>query len=95
MTYAVKRSLGFQPWGVVNPWGFANLAQPQRRRVPSYYVWQTHPHTLRMHHLGGLLDNRETRMEMYSLIGLALTTVFVVRPMLTSRLKKNRRRRRR
>lgn len=81
MTYAAKRYLGYEPWGVTNPWVYANLAQPQRRRVPSKYVWQTHPPREGMHPLGQILspESRGTRMEIYSLIGLALTSVYVWR----------------
>lgn len=87
MTYAVKRYLGYEPWGVTNPWVYANLAQPQRRRVPSKYVWQTHPPREGMHPLGALgqviadlmsPDARATRMEIYSLCGLGLTALFVM-----------------
>lgn len=91
MTYAVKRHLGYGPWGVTNPWVFADLSQPQRRRVPSKYVWQTHPPREGMHPLGQLsplttltsaaeaAEARARRMEVYSLIGLGLTSLFVWR----------------
>lgn len=104
MTYAVKRYLGYQPWGVVNPWGFADLSQPQRRRVPSYYIWQTHPPRAGMHPLGAIgeavaeflsPEARDRRMEVYSLVGLGLTSVFVLRPLFSAKVTRNRSRRRR
>lgn len=88
MTYSVKRRLGYEPWGVVNPWVFANLAQPQRRRVPSKYIWQTHPPREGMHPLGqvtlslpdaGASEARARRMEIYSLIGISLSALIVWR----------------
>lgn len=80
MSYAVKRRLGFQPWGVTNPWVFANLAQPQRRRVRSGFIWQTHPPRAGIHPLGQIpllsdAEARATRMERYALAGLAMSAV--------------------
>jgi hypothetical protein len=107
MTYAVKRHLGYEPWGVTNPWVYADLSQPQRRRVPSKYIWQTHPPREGMHPLGQIpgltagvealtaAERRGRRMEVYSLIGIALTSVYLwkaMRPGLTR--NKGRRRRR-
>ena len=100
MTYAVKRSLGYQPWGVTNPWVFADLSQPQRRRVPSRFIFQTHPPRAGMHPLGSLVsdlmapEGRSLRMEIYSVIGLGLTFMFVVRPMMKRKVAANSRRRR-
>jgi hypothetical protein len=104
MTYAVKRHLGYGPWGVTNPWVYANLAQPQRRRVPSKYVWQTHPPREGMHPLGAIgqvvadlmsPEARATRMEIYSLCGLGLTTIFVLSPAMAMMSNKNRKKRKR
>jgi hypothetical protein len=96
MTYAVKRHLGYEPWGVTNPWVYANLAQPQRRRVPSKYVWQTHPPRQGMHPLGQIFSeaSRGTRMEVYSLIGLTLTSLFVWRAFFRRPVARNKGRRR-
>lgn len=53
MTYRVNRALGFQPWGVTNPWVFANYGQPQRRRgYVSPMVFQTAGPYLKTAHLG-------------------------------------------
>jgi hypothetical protein len=99
MTYAVKRSLGYGPWGVTNPWVYADLAQPQRRRVPSKYVWQTHPPREGMHPLGGVgqivsditsADARPLRMELYSLVGLGLTAWFVMQASRRASMARNR-----
>lgn len=101
MAYQVKRYLGYGPWGVTNPWVFADLAQPQRRRVPSHYIWQTHPPREGMFPLGQVgqivgdltsAEARPLRMELYSLIGLGLTAWFVMR---SRRITGNKGRRRR
>lgn len=48
MSYRVNRSIGFQPWGVTNPWVFANYGQPQRLRGQvSPLVYTTQPPYLR------------------------------------------------
>ncbi len=84
MTYRVNRALGYQKWGIANPWVFADLSQPQRRRNGvSQYVWQTHPPRAGIHPLGqipiaslvGEADARAIRMERYALAGLALSAV--------------------
>jgi hypothetical protein len=94
MTYSVKRQLGYAPWGVTNPWVYANLAQPQRRRVPSNYIWQTHAPRYGVHPLGGLGqaiaslfpdEARAKRMEFYSLLGLAATGFILLRPVMSAR----------
>jgi hypothetical protein len=52
MSYRVNRSIGFQPWGVTNPWVFADLSQPQRQRGSvSPLVYTTQPPYLRSAHL--------------------------------------------
>jgi len=104
MTYAVKRYLGSQPWAVNNPWVFADLSQPQRRRGgPSKYVWQTHPPREGMFPLGSVgqvvsdltsADARPLRMELYSLIGLALTAWFVMKSSRSMVRNKGRRKKR-
>lgn len=53
MTYRVNRALGFQKWGVTNPWVFANYGQPQRKRgYVSPMVFQTAGPYLKSAHLG-------------------------------------------
>lgn len=53
MSYKVNRSLGYQPWGVTNPWVFADLSQPQRKRGRvSPMVFQTAGPFLKSAHLG-------------------------------------------
>lgn len=53
MTYRVNRALGYQPWGVTNPWVFADLSQPQRQRGSvSQFIYTTQPPRLRSEHLG-------------------------------------------
>lgn len=60
MSYKVNRSLGYQPWGVTNPWVFADLSQPQRQRGNvSPMVFQTAPPALRSAHLGATEDQDE------------------------------------
>jgi hypothetical protein len=40
----INRALGFQKWGVTNPWVFADFGQPQRLRGQvSPMIFQTHP----------------------------------------------------
>lgn len=53
MSYRVNRALGFQRWGVTNPWVFANYGQPQRKRGRvSPMVFQTAGPYLKTAHLG-------------------------------------------
>jgi len=53
MTYRVNRALGYQPWGVTNPWVFADFGQPQRQRGSvSQFIYTTQPPRLRSEHLG-------------------------------------------
>lgn len=88
MTYRVNRALGFQPWGVTNPWVFANYGQPQRKRgYVSPMVFQTSGPYLKTVHLGQAPNEAEAellrraaedlrrseRMENYALAGLALS----------------------
>lgn len=52
MSYRVNRSRGFQPWGVTNPWVFADYGQPQRLRGQvSPLVYTTQPLYTRSAHL--------------------------------------------
>lgn len=52
-TYKVQRWRGYMPWGVTNPWVFANFGQPQRHRgYVSPMAFQTNPPRLLNHHLG-------------------------------------------
>lgn len=52
MSYRVDRSIGFQPWGVTNPWVWADYGQPQRLRGQvSPLVYTTQPLYTRSAHL--------------------------------------------
>lgn len=78
MTYKVNRAEGYQPWGVTNPWVFADLSQPQRKRGSvSPLVYKTHGAFLRSPHLGqtppSAEEARAIRMERYAMIGLFLS----------------------
>jgi hypothetical protein len=86
MSYNVNRALGYQKWGVTNPWVFADLSQPQRQRGNvSPAVFQTSGPFLKSAHLGQteteqtLLERAEAqhrrgeRMEKYALLGLAIS----------------------
>lgn len=91
MTYRVNRALGYQPWGVTNPWVWANYGQPQRRRgYVSPMVFQTQGPFLKSAHLGDegpsaaeaeLLRRAEAdlargeRMERYAVIGLTISAI--------------------
>jgi hypothetical protein len=60
MTYRVNRAAGFQPWGVTNPWVYANYGQPQRGRgYVSPMVFQTLGPYLKTAHLGEAVVNAE------------------------------------
>lgn len=53
MSYKTDRSVGFQKWGVTNPWVWANYGQPQRQRgTVSPMVFQTETPHLKSAHLG-------------------------------------------
>lgn len=83
MSYKVNRSLGYQPWGVTNPFVFADLSQPQRLRGGvSPVVFQTQPPSLRSAHLGQselqlaeLELKRAERMEKIAIAGFAVSVV--------------------
>lgn len=88
MSYKVNRDLGYQPWGVTNPWVWANYGQPQRRRgYVSPVVFQTHGPYLKSAHLGQTATETELlrrteqdlrrgeRMEKYALAGVALSAI--------------------
>lgn len=90
MSYKVNRALGYQKWGVTNPWVFADLSQPQRLRGGvSPAVFQTAGPYLKSAHLGqteteqALLDQaaaqerRGARMERYALVGLTISAISV------------------
>ena len=52
MSYRVNRDVVYQPWGVTNPWVFANYRQPQRARgFVSPLAYTTQPPYLRSAHL--------------------------------------------
>jgi hypothetical protein len=80
VSYKVNRALGFQKWGVTNPFVFADLSQPQRLRGQvSPIVFQTQPPSLRSAHLGQATDDaaerelkRAERMERIAIAGLAV-----------------------
>jgi hypothetical protein len=100
VSYRVNRAEGYRPWGVTNPWVFANYGQPQRGRgYVSPLVMQTHAPLLRSMHLGQAVESeserRAVRMETMAIIGLALSSTYLV--IALSKMKKvspNRRRRR-
>lgn len=80
MTYKVNRSLGYEPWGVTNPWVFANYGQPQRHRgYVSPMVFQTHVPQLKNPHLGQAVDyvdadrRRAARMEWIAVASLGVS----------------------
>lgn len=78
MSYKVNRALGFQRWGVTNPFVFADLSQPQRLRGGvSPVVFQTQPPSLRSAHLGQLSPEQELkraeRMEKIAMAGFAVS----------------------
>lgn len=89
MSYKVDRRLGYQPWGVVNPWVFADYGQPQRHRgYVSPIIFQTEPPVLSNHHLGYLgqattpsgtvvsdAEARGARMETLAKVGLGLSAL--------------------
>jgi hypothetical protein len=90
VTYQVNRALGFQRWGVTNPWVFADYGQPQRQRGNvSPMVFQTAGPYLKTAHLGTeptdveaeLLRRadaelkRGERMERYALAGLTVSAL--------------------
>lgn len=63
MSYKVNRALGYQKWGVTNPFVFADLSQPQRRRTfVSPVVFQTQPPSLLSAHLGQSDASPELRL---------------------------------
>lgn len=106
MSYKYDPSLGYQPWGVTNPWVFADLSQPQRfRGSVSPIVFQTQPPYLKSHYLGQTPSTDDggysARMERYTILGLALSAAslglfgwFAFRkPTIRNRMAANRRRR--
>jgi hypothetical protein len=104
VSYRVRRDLGYQPWGVTNPWVFANYGQPQRHRgYVSPLVYQTREPFLRSHYLGQTVttssldedQRRAMRMEAMGLVGLALSGAYLVIVLSqTKKMSSNRRRRR-
>jgi hypothetical protein len=107
MSYASRGSLGFQKWGVTNPWVWANLAQPQRQRGNvSPMVFQTAGPYLKSAHLGLTPEEelkRADRMEKIAITGLVMSTAslwlgyqfYKERRMVANRKKRRPRRRRR
>jgi hypothetical protein len=108
--YHVDRSIGYRPWGVTNPWVFADLSQPQRLRGSvSRGVFMTNPPKLVHPHLGQDADpnavreqkqeERAARMEKIAIIGLAISATSLVMFLHSAgafkKLMPNRRRRRR
>ncbi len=90
MSYKVNRDVGYQPWGVTNPWVFADLSQPQRQRGQvSPLVYTTQPPYLRSAHLSpprpylpsshlgqaSDADARGARMERYALAGVVFGAI--------------------
>ncbi len=80
MPYKVNRALGYQPWGVTNPFVFANYGQPQRHRgYVSPMVFQTHTPQLKNPHLGQTADfveedrRRARRMEWIAVASLGVS----------------------
>lgn len=88
MSYT-NRALGYQKWGVTNPWVWANYGQPQRRRgYVSPMAFQTAPPHLRSAHLGAaseveqqLLEKaqedleRGRRMERWAMVGVTISAL--------------------
>lgn len=110
MSYCVDRSIGYRPWGVTNPWVWANLAQPQRLRGNvSPMVFQTRGPFLQSAHLGQTETETELlrraaadlkrgeRMEKLAMTGVALSAVglLLTWSYYRKQLNPNRRRRRR
>ena len=107
MSYSYQRN-GYQPWGITNPWVFANYGQPQRQRgYVSPAVFQTNPPRLRNRSLGAtdvataLVDRasdevrRAERMEKLAIAGLVISVTSLGVSLLWYRrmMRKNRRRR--
>lgn len=106
MSYKVNRSLGYQRWGVTNPFVFADLSQPQRLRGQvSPVVFQTQPPSLRSAHLGQSAElqlaelelKRAERMERIAIAGLVVSLASLAlawRQVSTGAMRANRRRKR-
>jgi hypothetical protein len=91
---------GYEPWGVTNPWVFADYGQPQRLRGQvSPVVFQTNPPTLRNRSLGDAESElrRAERMEKIAIAGLIVSVTGLGVSLMWYRkmMKKNRRRRHR
>lgn len=84
------KGLGYQKWGVTNPWVFANYGQPQRGRgYVSPMVFQTSSPYLKSAHLGtdditvmqaemakaSEEKDRSERMEKIAIAGLTMSAV--------------------
>lgn len=83
--YGRTMGYGYEPWGVTNPWVFANYRQPQRQRGSvSPVIYKTHQPWLTHPNLGGLGATmltetaiteeaaRAVRMERIAIAGLAI-----------------------
>jgi len=94
VSYKVNRNLGFERWGVTNPWVFANYGQPQRQRgYVSPGVFQTAGPYLKSVHLGvtetesALLRRadvemaRGERMERLAMLGVAISVTSLLMTM--------------
>lgn len=81
MSYKINRAVGYQPWGVTNPWVWADLSQPQRKRGQvSPMVFQTYGPYLKSAHLGQTPEERlaadlkrSERMEKIAIAGLVIS----------------------
>ena len=104
MNYHVDRSVGYQRWGILNPWVFANYGQPQRGRgYVSPMAYKGGPLTYVQPNLGGLGTDEEDRararrMEALAVAGVVMSGMslylfwsYAKRP----KIEANRRRRRR
>jgi hypothetical protein len=84
MSYRGNRAAGFQPWGVTNPWVYADLSQPQRLRGQvSPMIFKTHPPSYGNRTLpSGVgdvdpIEARGQRMERYAIAGVTLSAISV------------------
>lgn len=111
MSYKINRAVGYQPWGVTNPWVWADLSQPQRQRGNvSPMVFQTYGPYLKSAHLGQTPEERladeltrAERMEKIAIAGLVISATsllfmwsrFGKKPVAANRRRRPKRRRRR
>lgn len=107
MSHHFSRAIGYQPWGVTNPWVFADLSQPQRLRGKSNYVFQTtppHPHSSYLGQAEAApsaeeimleQNDRARRMEAFTIASLCLSvaSLAMFRGMMMRNARRNGRRR--